>query len=50
MEIVLQRLVKILKLLNLTPSSGYGFTNIEWKNGEIILITKIESYIPDKLT
>lgn len=49
MEIVLQRLVKILKLLNLIPSSGYGFTNIEWRDGEIFLITKTESYKPEDI-
>lgn len=49
MEIVLQQLVNLLKVLKYRPSSGYGFTNIEWKDGEIILITKIESYKPEQI-
>jgi hypothetical protein len=49
MEIVLQQLVNLLKILKLRPASGFGFTNIEWKNGEIYLITKVESYKPEDI-
>jgi len=44
MEIVLQKLINLLKLLKVKPLSGWGETIIEWRDGEIYLITKIESY------
>ena len=44
MKLIIEQLEDLLKLLKLRPASGWGFTNIEWKDGEIYLITKTESY------
>lgn len=46
MQILLEQLIRILKLLKVKPSSGFGQTVIEWKNNEIYLITITESYRP----
>ena len=49
MKLVIVQLEEILKLLKLRPESGWGHTNIEWRDGEIYLTTKTESYRPEDL-
>ncbi len=49
MEIILQQLMKLLIVLKVKPLSGYGKTEIEWKDGTIVLLTKTESYKPGSI-
>ncbi len=49
MQILLAQLSKILKLIKMRPASGYGFTTIEWKRGEIYEITKKETFRPEDI-
>ncbi len=49
MQNLLDQLLNILKLIKMRPASGYGFTNIEWRDGEIYMITKTESYKPEDI-
>ena len=39
---MIEQLINLLKLLKMRPASGYGETIIEWVDGEIVMITKIE--------
>jgi len=43
-KVKIEELIKLLKLMKLRPASGYGFTNIEWREGEIFAILKKESF------
>ena len=49
MQNLLDQLLNILKLIKMRPASGYGFTNIEWRDGDIYMIIKIESYKPEDI-
>lgn len=46
MQNLLDQLLNILKLIRMRPASGFGFTYIEWKDGEIYEITKLETFRP----
>ena len=45
----LDELINILKLIRMRPASGYGFTNIEWRDNEIYMITKTETFRPEDM-
>ena len=49
MQNLLDQLLNILKLIKMRPASGFGFTNIEWRDGEIYMITITESYKPEDI-
>ncbi len=49
MQNLLDQLLNILKLIKMRPASGYGFTNIEWRDSEIYMITITESYKPEDI-
>ncbi len=49
MQNFLIELMNILKLIKMRPESGYGFTTIEWRRGEIYEITKKETFRPEDI-